>query len=202
MNKIFFETIKIVDGKIYNLVYHQKRYERVLDDFGVKIKQELQSFIKPPENGVYRCRLVYDISKIPHTVDVTYHKYIKRDISSLKIINCNSVDYRYKYTNREELDALFELRGECDDVLIVKNDLVTDTTIANIAFFDGSRWITPRKPLLMGTTRERLLKEGKIFEADVYAKDIKIFTKVTLLNAMIDFDIITQNQKDIFCWKE
>lgn len=199
MNKIFLETIRVVNGEIYNLEYHQKRYERVLDDFGVKIKEDLGNFIKPPKNGTYRCRLLYDISKTPSILDITYHKYEKRDISSLKILSSNSIDYRYKYADREKLNALFELRGECDDVLIIKNELVTDTTIANIAFFDGLKWITPKTPLLMGTTRERLLFEGKIFEANIYAKEIKNFTKVALLNAMVDFDIIVQNKKDIFC---
>ncbi|WP_295021981.1 aminotransferase class IV [Sulfurimonas sp.] len=199
MNKIFFETIKAVNGKIYHLEYHQKRYEKTLNDFSIKIKYDLRNFIDPPKDGVYRCRLVYDITKSPHTICVTYHEYKKRDINLLRIINCNDIDYGYKYESRKELNDLFELRDKCDDILIIRDDLVTDTTIANIAFWDDGKWITPRKPLLMGVTRARLLDDGKIFEADIYAEDIKNFTKVALLNAMIDFDIIMQNKKDIFC---
>lgn len=199
MNKIFFETIKAIDGKIYHLEYHQKRYEKTLNDFGIELKYNLIDFMDPPKNGLYRCRLTYDILKSPHTIVVTYHEYKKREISSLRVVSSNVIDYGYKYANRDELDALFELRGECDDILIIRDDLVTDTTIANVAFFNGLSWITPKKPLLFGTTRERLLDDGKMSEADIYAKDIKNFTKVALLNAMIDFDIITQNKKDIFC---
>lgn len=199
MNKIFLETIKVVDGEIYHLDYHQKRYESVLDDFGIKTKQNLRNFIDPPKNGVYRCRLVYDISEIPHIREISYHEYEKKKIASLKIINDDNIKYGYKYLNRNELNALFALRDGCDDVLIIKNGFVTDTTIANIAFLDSTRWITPKKPLLKGTTRERLLSEGKIFEADIYTDEIKSFKKVALLNAMIDFDIISQNIKDIFC---
>lgn len=202
MHKIFLETVKVVNGKIYHLEYHQKRYEKTLSDFGIKIKYDLVNFINPPSDGMYRCRLTYDISKSPHKIFTSYHEYRKKNINSLRIINCNYIDYGYKYANRDELNALFELRGDCDDVLILKDNLVTDTTIANIAFFDGVKWITPKKPLLMGTTRRRLLDDGKIFEVDIYAEDIRSFAKVALLNAMIDFDIIMQNKKDIFCWKE
>ncbi|MDQ1268165.1 MAG: 4-amino-4-deoxychorismate lyase, partial [Campylobacterota bacterium] len=93
---------------------------------------------------------------------------------------------------------LYAQRGECDDVLIVKNSLISDTTIANIAFFDSRRWVTPRAPLLKGTTRERLLRDGKIFEADIAINDLEKFSHVALMNAMIDFDIITQKQRSIF----
>jgi len=82
--------------------------------------------------------------------------------------------------------------------LIVKNSLITDTSIANIAFFDSIRWVTPALPLLKGTTREKLLREGKIFEENIHVDDLERFSKVALMNAMIDFDIITKNAKD-FC---
>jgi 4-amino-4-deoxychorismate lyase len=84
--------------------------------------------------------------------------------------------------------------------LIIKNELVTDTSIANIAFFDGEKWLTPKKPLLKGTTRARLLENGEIFEADIDVHTLKNYTQVALLNAMIDFDIISEDkQKAIYC---
>lgn len=131
-------------------------------------------------------------------MDVAYHEYKKREINSLKLVYDDEIEYSLKSTCRDKLDALFAQRGECDDVLIVKNSLITDTTIANIAFFDSNRWITPRIPLLKGTTRERLLREGKIFEADIAVDDLKKFSKIALMNAMIDFDIITEKQRIIF----
>ena len=130
---------------------------------------------------------------------MTYHEYKKREINSLKLVYDDRIDYSLKSTSRDELDALYALRGKCDDILIVKNSLVTDTSIANIAFYDSKKWITPASPLLKGTTRARLLDDGKIFESDVYLDDFKSFSKVALLNAMINFDIITQKKKDIFC---
>jgi 4-amino-4-deoxychorismate lyase len=129
---------------------------------------------------------------------VTYHEYKKREISSLKLVYCDDISYRFKSTCRDRLSELYALRDECDDVLIVKNSLITDTSIANIAFFDSIRWVTPASPLLKGTTREKLLREGKIFEENIHVDDLERFSKVALMNAMIDFDIITKNAKD-FC---
>jgi 4-amino-4-deoxychorismate lyase len=199
VNKTFLETIKAVDGEIFHISFHQERYESVLKQFGIDEAQNLEQFIKPPEIGLYKCRLTYDLSKLPHRIEVTYHEYKKRDISSLKLVYDDKIEYALKSTCRDGLDALYAQRGECDDVLIVKNSLLTDTTIANIAFYDSNRWVTPALPLLKGTTRERLLRDGKIFEADIAVKDLKNFSKIALMNAMVDFDIITQNTKDFFC---
>ena len=182
----YLETIKSVDGEIFNLSYHQKRYESVLNSLGIDKTENLSDYINPPPFGVYRCRLVYSID----TISVSYHEYKKRDISSLKLIFNNDIDYSVKFENRDALDALYAQRGECDDILIIKDLLVCDTSIANIAFYKDGEWITPKKPLLKGTTRARLIDEGKLKEADIMVHDIKSFSKIALLNAMIDFDVL------------
>lgn len=199
MNKIFLETIRALDSQVYHLSYHQERYEGVLKYFGIREIFSLKEYLNPPKNGLYRCRLTYDISKTPHQIEVSYYPYKKREIGSLKLIYDDFIEYSMKYTNREELDALFAKRGLCDDVLIVKNSLLCDTSIANIAFFDGARWVTPKKPLLNGTTRQRLLSEGKIFEEDITVDDLRKYSKAALMNAMIDFDIISKKIEEIFC---
>ena len=187
MNSTFLETIKIVDGKIFNLEYHQKRYESVLETLDAKEIHNLEEFINPPEWGLYRCRLVYDIDNI----EVTFHEYKKRDIATLKLIFENDIEYRHKSTARENIDTLFQAREEGDDILIIKDLFVTDTSIANIAFQTSSgEWVTPKNPLLKGTTRARLLDEGKITEAEIKVHELRSFSKVALLNAMIDFDIL------------
>ena len=78
--------------------------------------------------------------------------------------------------------------------------LVTDTSIANIALYNDGLWFTPKKPLLEGTTRARLLNAGKIIEKDIAVEDLNNYSRVALMNAMIDFDIITKyNLKDMTC---
>ncbi|MEN8302905.1 MAG: aminotransferase class IV family protein [Campylobacterota bacterium] len=187
MSSTFLETIRVVDGEIFNLKYHQERYESVLSSLGVKEMQNLREFINPPEWGLYKCRLIYDTQNIK----VTFHEYKKRDITTLKVIFENDIEYAYKSTDRGDLDALFEKREECDDILIIKDLLVSDTSVANIAFQTSSgEWLTPKNPLLKGTTRARLLDEGKIREADIKVHELRSFSKVALLNAMIDFEIL------------
>ena len=75
-------------------------------------------------------------------------------------------------------------------ISIVQNNLVRDTSIANIALFKNGRWLTPKEPLLCGTTRARLLIEKKIFEADITPKELCQAQKIALLNAMIGFEIL------------
>jgi len=190
MSKTFFETIKILDGEIFHINYHQKRYESVLKAFDIEDVKKLKDFIEIPKYGLYRCRLVYDLSVSPHNIEVQYLEYKKRDIKTLKVVFDNEIDYKYKSTCRDNIDKLYDLRDDCDDIIIIKNLLVTDTSIANIAFYTSSGWITPKKPLLKGTTRQRLIDEGKLLEVDIKVQDIKSFSKVALLNAMIDFDIL------------
>jgi len=192
----FLETIKAVDGKIYNLGYHQKRYEKVLKSLGIDTFSNLQNFLSPPADGIYKCRVLYD----EKSINIDYVKYTKRKIDTLKLVYDNNIEYSKKYTSREELDALFEKREGCSDIIIVKNSLITDTTIANIALYNGKEWLTPKRPLLNGTCRQRLLDEKKIIESDIEVNDIFKFKKIALLNAMIDFDIIPSNNlKDIIC---
>jgi len=79
---------------------------------------------------------------------------------------------------------------DCDEIIIEQNGYLTDTTIANIAFYDGERWITPAKPLLKGTMRAKLLDEGLLHEKEIKKEDLKNYSQVALINAMIGFKIL------------
>ena len=77
--------------------------------------------------------------------------------------------------------------GDCDEIIIVKNGLITDTSFTNLALFDGNRWLTPKPPLLLGPKRAQLLEAGIIEEAELTLEDLRKAEKVSLFNAMIDF---------------
>ncbi len=191
----FFETICIDEGKAKHLAYHQKRYEATLKAYNDASIISLADVISPPlKEGLQRCRVVYDKEGVLH---VTFSPYQPRKITSLKILS-SDIEYPKKSTDRSALEELFKQRAECDEILIVKDGYIRDTSIANVAFFDGTRWLTPKNPLLAGTTRARLLDEGRLFEAEIKVEDIASFEKMALLNAMIDFAIIsiTDHTKD------
>jgi 4-amino-4-deoxychorismate lyase len=103
----------------------------------------------------------------------------------------------YKKEDRKDYNAAFGMRGNCDDVLLLKNGLLTDTSICNIAFFDGRCWLTPAKPLIYGVNRASLLEEGKIIEKDIKLDELKKFSNVRLFNAMIEFGEIELKIRDI-----
>jgi 4-amino-4-deoxychorismate lyase len=186
MNNNLLETIKIVDGEALHLDYHQKRVEHSLSLLGLHVRHNLAQFIQAPLKGTYRCRIIYNET----VLKVEYFPYQLSPVNSLKLVHCDTLEYALKYENRDELNALFQLRENCDDILIVKNSLLTDTSKANIALYDGSKWFTPSTPLLYGTTRARLLDEKKIFEKSLHVSDIKNFSKVAVLNAMVDFCVL------------
>lgn len=193
MNKLqYFETVKAVDSKLFHLKYHQQRLEETVGESNII----LNDILKPPASGVYRCKVVYD----GHNYDVKYYPYKKKSIRTLKLVFDDEIDYSKKYYDRSRLDKLVCKKSFCDEILIVKNALITDTSIANIAFKYNNEWITPKKPLLYGTTRARLLEEYKIFEDDISVEDLSKFKQVALMNAMIDFDIIAQaNIGEVIC---
>lgn len=183
---LLLETIKIKDGTIYNLDYHQKRCDRSRKAlFASKNILTLSDYIDPPIKGLFRCRIVYD-QKI-HSVK--YIPYEEKKIESLRIIPAN-IDYRYKFANREALNDLLKRRQNCDEIIIEKNGYLTDTTISNLAFFDGEVWHTPERPLLEGTMREKLLLSSFLKTAAIKKSDLTHFTHVALINAMLGFKIL------------
>lgn len=186
MNRQLLETIRCENGQAQHLSYHQQRVERSLKQLGSDVYYNLSTLVTPPDNALYRCRIVYDDSSL----DITYIPYRKRVIQTLQLIQADHLDYSLKYADRTELDLLSAQKGDAEDILVVKNGLVTDTSIANIAFFNGTKWLTPKHPLLQGTTRARLLDEKKIFESEIHMDDLKKFKAFALLNAMIGFDEI------------
>jgi len=193
----FLETIKVVDGEVFHIEYHQRRYESVLKSFGIGNFVQLKEYINPPQKGFFRCRVIYDLSS---NIKVEYVKYQKKEIGSFKLVFDDKIEYRFKYLNRKIIDDLYKNKKDCDEIIIVKNSYITDTSIANIAFFTGFEWITPKYPLLYGTTRQRYIESNKIKEVKIDVDEIYSFEKVALLNAMVDFDIIpATNLKDIIC---
>ena len=189
----YLETIRAVDGEVLNLSFHQLRLEKALD---ANTTHRLDSLLNPPQNGLYRCRVVYDAKSI----EVSYIKYVKRSIKKLKLVYDDTIEYAKKYENREDIEKLVVQKESCDDVLIVKNGLLCDTSIANIALYDGSVWFTPNTPLLEGTTRARLLQNAALVVKDIKPEELKNYSKIALMNAMIDFDIIAvENIEEMIC---
>lgn len=171
-----------------NIERHNERMNRSRFELsGAKEELRLEEAIEiPPELtcGEYKCTVIYD-RKI---LEASFQKYKRRTIRSLKIVECDDMEYSHKYLDRSLINLLFEQRGECDDILIVRNGLMTDASFANVVFRDGNRLITPSKPLLRGTRRQKLIDEGIVIPEPVRISDLNRFREAFLVNAMLDLD--------------
>ena len=78
-------------------------------------------------------------------------------------------------------------KREQDEILITRNGLLTDTSIANIALFNGKEWHTPKHPLLKGVQRAALIDKHLIREKEITVDQLFNYSQICLFNAMIDF---------------
>ncbi len=194
---LFVESIRLHDGKLFYLDYHQRRLNRTVEHFFPgKHKIKLTQIKIPPENkrGTYKVRVLYSdrIEKIE------YIPYRIRTINSLRIVVDDTIDYSFKYTERKCITALRppDLADD-EDYLIIKNGCVTDVSSSTAAFFDGTAWYVPDTPLLPGTSRERLIENGIVSERRIHKNDIRNYSYVCVFNAMIDFKKIIINTDSI-----
>jgi len=184
MNEQFFETIKCDDYEVFNLNYHK---ERISNTIGLNIN--LGEYIYPPNAKLLKCKVIYDDSGI---LEITFDEYIKKDIGIFKLVYDDNITYNCKSTNRESIEKLLEEKENADEIIIIKDGLVTDTSIANIAILYQNEWLTPKTPLLSGTKSQRLLKDGIIKSKDISIDMLMNATKIATLNAMVDFNIINK----------
>ncbi|MDE6801062.1 MAG: aminotransferase class IV family protein [Phocaeicola sp.] len=193
----FIETIRIEQGKACNLSYHNERLNDTRHHFWSGCHDiKLDEYLKlTPEMDRMKCRVIYDGSGIK---EISYAAYRMRPVHSLRLVYSDDIDYTYKSMDREVLNTLFACRGERDDILIVRRGLLTDTSIANIALFDGKEWHTPRSPLLRGTCRAALMDNGIIKEKDIRPEELSSYSFVRLFNAMIKWGALELSTGTIY----
>jgi len=166
------ETIRLENGVLQHLEYHNTRMLKALRTFypnsRISLSQELAA--KAPQQGLFKCRVVYDVQ----IRKVEFQPYTLPQIRSLKLIEADSIEYSFKFLNREPINKLFNQRDKADDILIVKNGLITDTSFCNVLLYNGKHWLTPSYPLLKGTRRRLLLEEEIIHTADIRPRTFQI----------------------------
>lgn len=186
MNKSeFIETIKLSNGEVFHLEYHQNRINNTFSHFFPSEKVfSLKNIIGKqslPNDGKYKIRFLYNYNH--YSIEIIPYK-----VATIKSISCIDVDdfnYSYKFLDRTHLNLLKD-KAHTEEVIFLRDKKVTDASYANLIFFDGSQWLTPTTFLLNGTCRQRLLNEGKIREMPIYEKDIASFEYIGLINAMLD----------------
>lgn len=180
------ESIKVIDRKFENISFHNQRCnEARAAVWNCKNKIDISREVSLPDDlsdGLYKCRIVYS-SQIEKTEFIPYQL---PNIHSLQVIHDDTIEYPYKYEDRRRINELFAKRKRCDDILIIKNGCLTDTSFCNIVLYDGENYFTPDTPLLNGTKRRQLISQRKIFEKKIRLNDLQEYQKIFLVNAMID----------------
>lgn len=184
MIQLFSEAIKLEDGIFHNFKYHQMRVNHTLAQFyrtHIDLTQLKEMIREEHKHGLYKCRIVYG----KQIESVEFIPYQFRQIKSVAIVKDNQINYDYKYTNRHRLNQLLQQSG-CDDIIIIKNNMVTDSSSANLVFHSASGLYTPSTCLLRGTQRQLLLDKGIIQEQMIRVEDIQHYSRISFINAIID----------------
>ena len=182
------ETIRFENGIPSLLSFHQERMDKTRKDlFGLTDSRSLADHFSDfslPQSGIWKCRVTYS-KGIEKT---EFEAYLKKSIKSLRVVEVDDLNYTYKFVKRDCINQLFNLRKKADDILIIKNQFLTDTSYCNIALWNGINWITPLHPLLKGVRRESLIRSEKIQAQDILLNDLKYYHSIKLFNAMISFE--------------
>ena len=191
-----FETIAIKKNRAQNLNYHQQRVQKAYSELfnsscKVNLKTAIEIFLQAKKLDIsqhYRLKVTYSKNGI---LDIQLFPYIYKSFDTLVIIEASNIIYNHKYSNRDFFNYLHQ-NYQADEFIITQNGFLTDATIANIALLHKTEqaWHTPKKVLLKGTTRARLIQERQIIPKDIHLKDLDNYSNIALLNAMVGFYIL------------
>ena len=183
----FIESIKIEDQQMYLLDLHQRRVDETFAHFGKEGSINLAKIYKSLEHdgdGLFKLKISYDLDKNFRTQIIPY---AISEIDSFRLVENNSYDYSFKFEDRAPLELMLR-QAKTDEIIIVKNNHITDTSFSNILFKKGKDWFTPMTCLLNGVQRQHLLKTKKIKSAEITVQNLNEYSHFQLINAMNDFD--------------
>ena len=183
----FIESIKVEDQKIFLLELHQHRVNETFSHFGKQGSLDLEKIFKNlnvDEDGLYKLRIVYDLDKNYKTQLIPY---AIPEVHDFQLVENNCFDYPFKFEDRKEFEKM-KAKARAEEIIIVKNNHITDTSYTNLLFLKGKEWYTPSTYLLNGVQRQFLLKNKKIKAMDITMQNLREFSHFQMINALNDFD--------------
>ena len=184
---MLIETIRVTDGRYCNAPMHLQRMERsVRELYGCASPLvELPPVPAPYCSGVVKCRIFYG----KEIGSLEFDSYRPREVKTLRLVEGGDMDYHLKYADRSRLDALRALRGDCDEIVILRDGIVTDTSYSNLLFLSDNGVFTPAVPLLCGTMRQSLIERGEAETLSVSGEELLSgayhIHSVLMINAML-----------------
>ena len=183
----FIESIKVEDTEIFLLDQHQKRVNETFSYFGTEVSiniDEIFKSLKHDEDGLYKFKITYDLTGKYRTQMIPY---AMSEIANFQLVENNSYDYSFKFEDRKELEKM-KILSKAAEIIIVKNNHITDTSYSNLLFKKGKDWFTPKTYLLNGVQRQFLLKAKKIKEAEITLQNLSEYSHFQLINALNEAD--------------
>ncbi|KEY17895.1 aminotransferase class IV [Kaistella antarctica] len=183
----FIESIKVEDKQVFLLDQHQKRVNETFSYFGKETPLNLDEIFKSlehDEDGLYKLKITYDLTGKYRTQMIPY---AISEIADFQLVENNIYDYSFKFEDRKELEKM-KILSKAAEIIIVKNNHITDSSYSNVLFKKGKDWFTPKTYLLNGVQRQHLLQSKKIKETEITLQNLREYTHFQLINAMNEFD--------------
>ncbi|KAE9533401.1 aminotransferase class IV family protein [Ursidibacter arcticus] len=193
-----FETLAVINGEFHHLYYHQQRVNNAfLHYFQSECNLNLSNISVPNafRQGFFRCRVDYN----QHNYEINFYPYTPKKITQFKLVYTQNLDYQFKYSDRKRLDLLKNQQNS-DEIIIINNGLVSDSTIGNLLFLKKNKWYSSHHYLLKGTQLSYLLDIGEVKLTKITADDLWAYEKIMMVNALNPFDLeraITINSSTI-----
>ena len=182
---LFTEVIRVQDGEFCRPEPHAARMAATMEHFfgsgaGACLPAEVPEGMR---EGLVKCRVVYDES----VRRGEFAPYRLRRIASVALVRADGLDYRYKYADRSTLEELRRGSG-CDEVVLLQEGFLTDSSFSNIVLGDASGLYTPDWPLLAGTRRAELLRTGRVTARPIRAEELEHYAYLWFVNAMVGLE--------------
>ncbi|HPD86714.1 MAG TPA: aminotransferase class IV [Proteiniphilum sp.] len=181
---MFLESICINDGRPENLEAHIERMHLTALEHGFRLPV-LPTIASVLPNHLTQGKVKWRILYREEIQTMEFLPYKPKTVRSLRLVEGNP-DYTFKYADRSALEDLLTQKGDCDEILVVREGLVTDTSYSNVVLQQGDQFYTPTSYLLNGTRRQQLLRSGRIKEREIRATDLHRYDCLLLINALLD----------------
>ena len=197
----FLESIGVYEGQAPLLPYHQARVDRTFAAFypgqnSLDLLELWQKINFPPEK--VKWRIAYNAHE--HNAEIL--SFPERKIEHLQIVKDDTIEYAYKFTERDRLDVLYREKAEpSDEILIVRNGLLTDAYYYNVVVKTESGLLTPRTPLLAGVMRAYCLEKEQVQLADIRMNDLRNSEGVYLINALHPLERAAFIEQEHMIWE-
>lgn len=179
-----FETIRIENGEIKLLEFHQRRVNHTFKYFFPGAKPLCLCNIISTDNlnspHRIKCRVSYNEKRF----QIEYSPYSLRQINELVPVETN-LSYPFKFEDRTQLLSAKGQLQAGEEILYVTNARIRECSYANVLLEIDGDWLTPMYPIFHGVMRSYLLQKGIIRIADLFLSDLEDSQSIKLVNAMM-----------------